>query len=63
LSDKFGKSNIRIKANISIWSSALAAPAMAVCLLYQENFWLSISMLGFNYLTAEAWGSPTITML
>lgn len=52
-----------VKAWICILSSVISAPALAVCFLKQDSFELSVSMLGVNYLFAEAWGSPAITML
>lgn len=44
-------------------SSFLAAPALIVCFVKQDNFYLSCETLGINYLFAEAWGSPAITMM
>ena len=44
-------------------SGALATPAIVLCTWYQTNFAFSITMLGINYITAEAWGAPTIRML
>ena len=62
LSDKY-RQNHMTKATVCIISSLLAAPVLAVCFLKQDNFTLSVNMLGLNYLFAEAWGSPAITML
>ena len=62
LSDRY-RHNYMVKANICIWSSVISAPALAVCFLKQDSFYTSVSMLGVNYLFAEAWGSPAITML
>ena len=50
-------------AYICILTSLTAAPALFVCFYFQDSFSLSVSMLGINYLFAEAWGSPSITML
>ena len=63
LADQFRKDDYRTKSYICIASSLLASPAIAYCFLQQDNFWLSISALGANYFFAEAFGSPTITML
>lgn len=52
-----------MKAYICIFSALIAAPAMALCLLKQDNFIISVVTLGLNYLFAESWGSPAITML
>ena len=62
ISDKY-RHNHMVKAWICILSSLLAAPALVVCFVKQDNFYLSCEMLGLNYLFAEAWGSPAITML
>jgi nitrate/nitrite transporter NarK len=62
LSDKYHE-NKMTKAYICILSSLISAPALAICFYKQDNFTLSVSMLGINYLFAEAWGSPAITML
>ena len=51
------------KSYVCIFSSLLATPAMVACCVVQDDFKLSITMLAINYITAEAWGSPAITML
>ena len=63
LSDMYHSKTYMAKSYICILSSVLAAPPMALCCIIQDKFYLSISMLGLNYLFAEAWGSPAITML
>ena len=63
LSDKFHKYSYWTKPAICIVTSALATPAIFLCTYYQHDFNFSIIMLGLNYVFAEAWGSPTITML
>jgi hypothetical protein len=63
ISDAYHKKSYWTKAIISILSGALATPAIVICTWCQSSFALSITMLGINYITAEAWGSPTITML
>ena len=62
MSDKYRHDHM-MKAKICIWSSLISAPALAVCFLVNDSFYTSVSMLGVNYLFAEAWGSPAITML
>lgn len=62
LSDRYS-SNKMSKAWICIFSSLIAAPALFVCLEKQDNFYLSVGLLGVNYFFAEAWGAPAITML
>ena len=44
-------------------SGLLAAPFIGLCFFTNDNFYLSISMLAANYLIAESWMSPAITML
>lgn len=63
LSDKFHKYSYWTKSFICIITSALATPAIFLCTFHQTSFNFSIIMLGINYVFAEAWGSPTITML
>lgn len=63
LADKFRKDDPMTKSYICIASSLLASPAIAAAFLLQDDFWVSISLLGVNYLFAEATGSPSITML
>ena len=63
LSDAYHTKSYWTKAIISILSGLLATPAIVICTAYQSSFALSISMLCVNYITAESWGSPTITML
>lgn len=43
--------------------SLLGCPTIAICLLIQNNFAVSIIGLFFEYLFAECWSSPAITML
>ena len=62
LADKYRK-NPMSKGLICVFSSLLATPPILCCFIFQSNFTFSVIMLGLNYLTAEAWGSPAITML
>jgi MFS family permease len=41
----------------------LGCPTIALCTLYQSSFGISIGALFFEYLFAECWSSPAITML
>lgn len=41
----------------------LGCPTIALCTLINNNFAVSIVALFFEYLTAECWSSPAITML
>lgn len=62
LSDKYRHIPM-MKAYICIFSGLISAPALAVCFLKQDDFTVSVICLGINYLFAESWGSPAITML
>eukprot|EP00347_Sterkiella_histriomuscorum_P013234 403365495 len=63
ISDKFEKRIRNIKALVCIFAGVLGCPTIAVCLLYQHNFWVSITFLFLEYVVAECWTSPAITML
>ena len=63
LSDRFRRHDPKTKANVCMASSILAAPFITLCFVVSNNFWVSLTMLGFNYMFAEAWVSPAITML
>lgn len=63
LSDMYHSKTYMAKAYICILSSVLAAPPMALTCIIHDQFYVSVVMLGLNYLFAEAWGSPAITML
>ena len=63
ISDNWRKHDPLTKTYVQLASSIGAAPFISMCYSLQISFWLSISMLGINYLLAEAWSSPTFTML
>lgn len=63
LSDKYQTDDPLTKSRICILSSLGAAPFITLSFLINDNFWASILMLAANYLIAEAWSAPTITML
>ena len=63
LSDTWRKHDPMSKAYITIISSLGAVPFVIFCFLYLGNFTQAIVMLSGNYLIAEAWASPAITML
>mmetsp|Transcript_3752 Transcript_3752/g.6401 ORF Transcript_3752/g.6401 Transcript_3752/m.6401 type:complete len:120 (-) Transcript_3752:87-446(-) len=46
-----------------MYSGLFASPFIALTFFTTDNFNVSITMLAFNYLIAECWASPTITML
>jgi hypothetical protein len=51
------------KAYICIISAVLGIPTIALCTLVQSSFWFSLGMLGLEYLFAESWLGPSITMV
>jgi hypothetical protein len=51
------------KAWVCIFAGAAGIPAMMGCTLLQNNFYVSISFLALEYLVAECWVSPAITMV
>lgn len=64
ISDKFEKKGyLTIKSSLVIGSSLLGIPFIVLCTCVQSSIWFSIVMLGFEYLVAECWISPAITML
>lgn len=63
LSDKFEKRSRMTKAYICSIGSFLAIPAIALCVLNTQNFYLSLVAMGFKYLISECWMSPAITMM
>jgi MFS family permease len=63
VSDKYEKKYPRIKAIVCIIGSGLGLPTIAMATLIQNNFALSMVGLFLEYLVAECWSSPAITML
>lgn len=64
VSDHYYKKGIyRSKAYICIFCGVMGVPTIAACLLLQNNFYLSIGMLALEYLVAEGWVGPAITMV
>jgi len=64
ISDKLEKQgNYYAKAQVCIAAAALGLPCIALCCLVQSNFYFSICMLGLEYLVAECWFGPAITMV
>lgn len=51
------------KAYVCIFCGIMGIPTIAVCLLAQSSFGLSITMLALEYLFAEGWVGPAITMI
>lgn len=64
ISDKLEKQgNYYAKAQVCIAAAALGLPCIALCCLFTNSFYFSISMLGLEYLVAECWFGPAITMV
>ena len=64
LADRWENSgNYMGKAYICILSALGGIPTIGLCLLVQSNFYFSLAMLGAEYLVAESWLGPSITMV
>jgi hypothetical protein len=64
LADRWERSgNYMGKAYICILSALLGIPTIGLCTLVQSSFWFSLAMLGAEYLVAESWLGPSITMV
>jgi hypothetical protein len=62
--DYFEKKGIYMtKAYVCIFAGSAGIPMIIGCTLLQNNFWISIMFLGLEYLVAECWVSPAITMV
>lgn len=64
VSDKFEKrGNYMTKTYVCILGAVLGIPTIIMCTMIQTNFWLSIAMLAIEFLLAEGWIGPTISMI
>lgn len=64
ISDKYEKKgNLMTKAYVCIVAGIGGIPTSCVCLLMTNNFWVSITFLGLEYLVAESWFAPAIAMI
>jgi len=63
LSDKFEKKSRMTKSIICMIGSLLGLPAIAMCTLVTNNFYVSLFFMAVKYLVAECWMSPAITMM
>lgn len=61
--DKYEEKSFMTKAYVSMIGTFLGCPAIAVCTLVQTSFGVSMGFLFIEYLVAESWTSPAITML
>ena len=57
------KGVLNIKAYVCIASSALGIPFIILCTCVQFNIYFSLAMLAIEYLVAEGWVGPAITMI
>ena len=62
LSDKYEPRNAMTKAYVCMYGTLLGIPTLAGTLLF-GNFSLSITMLFLEYLVAECWLSPAISLI
>lgn len=63
LSDRLESKSRYSKSAIVCAATLLACPPIAAGILQQDNFWFSLVMMGVHHLFAEAWYSPSLTML
>jgi dipeptide/tripeptide permease len=63
ISDKYEKQNMRIKPQVCCVMSLLAIPTSMTCFLVHDNFTISMTFLFLEYLLAEGWNSPAISMI
>ena len=64
LSDKYEKKGyLMTKAYVCIAAGIGGIPTSCICLLLNNNFWVSITFLGLEYLVAESWFAPAIAMI
>lgn len=64
ISDRFEKKgNYMSKAWVCIIGTGLGIPTICLCTLVQTNFWVSMFGLALEYLAAECWIGPAITMI
>lgn len=61
--DMYEKASYKTKAYICIFASIAGLPTIALCLLYQKNFYISLLGLALEYLGAECWFAAAITMV
>ena len=59
----YKKGEYMSKAYVCMFCSIMGIPTIAICLLFQKSFALSMSMLALGYLLAEGFVGPAITMV
>jgi nitrate/nitrite transporter NarK len=63
LSDRLEKKSRMTKSLICIIGALIGLPAIAICTLTTNNFYVSIFFMAVKYLVAESWMPPAITMM
>lgn len=64
VSDRLEKKKVYMgKAYVCIFAGVAGIPTIMGATLIQNNFWVSLVCLGLEYLMAECWVSPAITMV
>jgi nitrate/nitrite transporter NarK len=63
ISDRYSGKNPMALAWVCIIGNLLSIPFCLGMFLLTNNFWLSIGCLSMNYLLANAWLAPAITMM
>jgi MFS family permease len=61
--DRFEADNLRTKAYVSSAMSAVATVLFVIIFIMPVNFWLSMVLLFLEYLFAEGWQPPVVTMI
>ena len=62
-SDRYEKKNLKTKPYIAAFMSLMAIPTTLVCFLVSNSFPISMFALFLEYLLAEGWNSPAISMI
>lgn len=63
ISDKYEKKYIRTKPYICCLMSFMAIPTTIICFSVNNSFPVSMTFLFLEYLLAEGWNSPAISMI
>ena len=63
ISDKFGGTNARFKAQVCVASSLIAIPFYVASMLITNNFWLSMACTAARFLLGEPYRAPNVTMI
>ena len=63
IGDRYSKKEPRTNAFICMGSAIAAIPAVTLCCLLQNNFWLSMAMCSLTIFVSGSYYSPAITMM